>query len=201
MLADLLRRCVNSGPPVSLQGGIGLPNQGADAGRTLTLTGISPGQMIVSMTANRINTAPVLLPGYTNILSSNGIRISDYRSLRLQYKISTNTSETISWTGAYGFIVALNNVTRVGKVNTINTANSGFTVNLPDLSGLNVSGKGLILAGCYASSNLSVTSPYTMQSGTVGYLANNTNSSITSAQITITSSLPLVHSTFACEFL
>jgi len=182
-----------------------LLNQTTDASRTLTLSPVNIGDMLVVMTANRTASAPTLLSGYTNILISNSnpsIASDNRRSLRLQYKMASSTSETINWTGAYGFIVALRNVTTVGSFNSLSTTNTGFTVNLPTLAGLTPSSNSYILAGIYTSSgSVSVSSPYTMLGDIAGYVSPNASTELTGKTISNDTTLQSVENTFACEFL
>jgi hypothetical protein len=197
MLSNMLRASAKN--PIQYLDSVYLANQGSDGSRSLTLnTGIRVGDMLVAMCANRTTTAPTLLSGYTNILSING---TNSRSLRVQYKFATSTSETISWTGAYGYLMVLGDAYRIGQTNTINgTGASALTIDLPNLSGLNVSGNSFILAGSFVSSNVSsVSSPYSVLSLFAGYIEKNTNSSLTGETITLTGNTVPV--TYAIEFL
>lgn len=199
MLAPILRGAARN--PVAFLSGTSLVSQTSDASRSLTLnTGFQIGDMLVAMTGNRTATPPTLLSNYTNIVS-NGVASPSTRSFRVQYKIATSTSETITWTGAYGFLVALKNAYRIGKTNTVALTTAGAaTVSLPDLTSLEVSGNSYILAGLYLSSGItSVTSPYTLISDYAVNIAKNTNSSLTSK--TITTSGSNVWLSFAIEFL
>lgn len=180
-----------------------LANQTSDASRTLTLSTHNVGDMLVVMTGNRTGTPPTLLSGYTNIASD--FSSGTVRSYRVQYKIATTTSETISWTGAYGFIVAVRNATSIGVTNTYKAAATGGTIPLPDLTSLNVSGSSSILAGSYYSDGVSsTTSPYSVYapSGTsnrfAAFIQGNTNSSLTSKTIT---GITAAHITWAIELL
>jgi hypothetical protein len=182
-----------------------LNNQTSDLSRTLTLSTHSVGDMLIVMTGNRTATPPTLLSGYTNIVSDGNTVSGASRSYRVQYKIATTTSETISWTGAYGFIVAVRNATSIGVTNT-NIAGSGSTLDIADLSGLNTSGSASLLAGTYVSSGMTTTSPpyqlYAPSSTSNRFAAiiqNNTNSSVINE--TITSSISLLNMTWAIELL
>lgn len=176
--------------PTSFVDATSLTNQTSNNSRTLTLSTHSVGDMLVAMIGNRTSTAPTLLSGYTDIAAA-GIGGTVSRSYRVQYKIATTTSETISWTGAYGFIVAIRNATAIGVNNKYGTSQLGGTVPLPDLTGLDVSGNASILAGTFISSGVTdTTSPYTVYapSGTANrfaaFIQGNTNSSLTSKTIT-----------------
>lgn len=195
MLASTLLTTARS--PINFLSGTSLTNQTSDATRTLTLnTGFISGHMLVAMTANRTTTAPTLLSGYTNILVIN----SAYsRSIRLQYKFATSTSETVSWTGAYGYLIALENSYRIGSTNTTDSSAVSNTVPLPDLSGLDISGNSYILAGAFGTSDISSTvSPYTVRGGYAVNIIKNTSSTQNSKSVTYTSTLRNV--AYAVEF-
>ena len=166
--------------------GVNLANQASDAARTLTLSGgFSTGDFLVAMTANRTDTAPALLPGYTDIVFNNN---PGNRSLRMQYKIATGSSETISWTGAYGYILAFSNATRIGAKNTVNDTSLSSTLQIPDLIGLTNNGRGFILAGAYFTDlYTSTTSPYALFNPFGVSLEGNTFSSITGKTLSISS--------------
>lgn len=204
MILSHALRAVQKSKPTSFVDANALTNQTSDASRTLTLSTHSVGDMLVVMTGNRTATSPTLLSGYTNIVSDFNTQTAT-RSYRVQYKIATTTSETISWTGAYGFIVAVRNATSIGVTNTYKAAAVSSTMPLPDLTGLDVSGNASVLAGTYYSSGItSTTSPYTVYapSGTANRFAaviqGNTNASITGETITGISSN---HTTWAIELL
>lgn len=185
--------------PVEFLTGVNLANQSSDATRSLTLnSGFSSGDVLVAMTANRTTTAPALLSGYTDIVSVDNV---GGRSLRVQYKVATSTSETISWTGAYGYLIALRNFTSVGVTNTRNGSTFSTSRALPDLTGLTTSDRaGFILAGSFVTGIYqSVTSPYT-KLGDFGYFFDkNMYSSLTSKNFTASASL--ADSSYAIELL
>lgn len=144
---------------------INLANQASDASRTLSISSHQVGDMILVMTGNRLATAPALLSGYTNILNINSVSGTP-RSLRLQYKIATATTESATWTGSYGYICAIRNATLTGQTNSINTNSTIFNTNtysLPDISNLNSSGSKIVISGTYSLASgvfNSVSSPY-----------------------------------------
>jgi hypothetical protein len=186
-------------PPISVGGTTFLVNQVSDAARTLTLLGesLNAGDMLVAMTANRTAVAPALLAGYTSITVFEG----STRATRVQYKIYTSGSETINWTGAYGYLLALHDATSIGQAQAGSTA-TGTTVPLPDLTGLDTTGRGMIIAGSYVVGYTAVTAPYTfIVSGTtnmVAHLPSNTLSSLTGETITQAGTFG---SSYAIEFL
>lgn len=196
MLSSILRGASRS--PITFLAGTSLANQTSDATRTLTLSsGFQVGDMLVAMTGNRTATPPALLSGYTNITSN---AVSTPRSTRVQYKFATSTSETITWTGAYGFLIVLKNAYRIGATNTSAILTSGTTVSLPDLTNLQTNGNNYILAGTYLSQNFtSTSSPYVLLGDYAVNISKNTNSSLTSKTITNTGSM--VTLTYAIEFL
>lgn len=168
--------------PVSFVTSTELQFQSADASRTLTVTGIETGDFLFSMTANRASTAPTLSSGYTNITTSDGVYSSGYRSLRLQYKIASSTSDSITWTGAYGMLVVCRNVSGVGQYTTYSEALSESTSHLiPGMSGLVNNGTSMLLGGSYISGNYytSVTSPWVLKNNSFAILTENTLSSYT----------------------
>jgi hypothetical protein len=180
--------------PTPLVGGVFLENQASNSTRTLTYSGHQIGDMLVAHTANRLNTAPTLLSGYTNIVTAirNTVSFSNPRGLRVQYKIATSTSETISWTGAYGYLLALRGISRIGASNSIsNTNNPATTIPLPDLTSLDTTGVGFILAGHVNTTSVvtSVSSPYEtliLDNGSVTsqfFHKNNTDGSLTNKVI------------------
>lgn len=200
MLASILRATARN--PVAFLSGTNLTNQTSDASRSLTLnTGFAAGDMLVAMTGNRTATPPTLLSDYTSIVS-DGIASPATRSFRVQYKFATSTSETITWTGAYGFLVSLRNSYSVGKTNTVAlTSAAAGTISLPDLTDLDVSMNSYVLAGMYVSSGrTSVSSPYALISDYAADISKNTNSSLTSKTMSTTSSTN-VWLSFAIEFL
>lgn len=185
-------------PPVTYLNGFSLVNQTSDASRTITLSsGFVAGDLIVAMTGNRTGTAPALPAGYTSLVVNNN---PAGRSLRVQYKIAESTSESISWTGAYGYIIALRNFTEFGVTNTINTSASGTTLTIPSLTGLSTSGRGFILAGSYPQAiYTATTSPYSLFSTFGVRVTQNTDSSITGETLTLSASTS--NSLYAIEIL
>lgn len=184
-MSGIMQAIIGTGKSaVQFRAAVQLVNQTSDANRTLTLNTVSPGDMLVAMTANRQGTAPALLSGYTNIRNADS---ADSRSLRVQFKIATSTSETISWNGAYGFLASFRFATRIGQVTGVNstgTLNNPFP--LADITGLNTSGVGFILSGYYLANGWSnATGGYSILNGdTDGFAAgksNNTSSFIFSA--------------------
>ncbi len=180
-----------------------LAPKASDASQSLSVSSIAVNDMVVAITANRTGTAPTLLSGYTNILSVNSVAYTgNQRSFRLQYKKATSTSESITWTGAYGMLVVLRNANSIGSTNSNNPTGSTLltTIPLPDLSSLNTSGKGYVLAGTYLCSAFTgTTSPYALIGSIAASVVKNTSGSLTSK--TITTSNAHMAITFACEFL
>lgn len=150
-----------AGDPVQILNSTFLPNQIADSSRSLTLSsGFSSGNMLVAMTGSRSSTPPALLSGYTNIAVEVANVSTTYRNFRLQYKIANSTSETINWTGAYGYLLALS-ATQLGVSNSTSLNSANNLHSIPALTGLNTSGVGLILAGTHVVDLYSsATSPY-----------------------------------------
>lgn len=196
MLSSILRGASRS--PITFLTGTSLANQTSDATRTLTLSsGFQVGDMLVAMTGNRTATPPELLSGYTNITSN---AVTTPRSTRVQYKFATSTSETITWIGAYGFLIVLKNAYRIGVTNTIASITSGLTISLPDLTNLQTNGNNYILAGAYTSAGISsASSPYTLLGNYAVNISKNKDSSLTSKTITMATST--VTLTYAIEFL
>lgn len=186
--------------PVTVVASTSLTNQTSDASRTLTLSsGFQVGDTLVAMTANRSTTvtAPTLLSGYTNIIAvgSSGTN----RNLRVQYKTATSTSETITWTGAYGWLIAIRNFQSIGQTNSTSSTTSSTTMTLPNLSGLQTDGKSLIIAGAYFSSGYtSTTTPYTLLGDFAANVTKNTDSALTGE--TITAAAAGVQVLYAIEF-
>lgn len=183
--------------------GVAISNQGSDATQTLTLTQHTTGDLLVAMTGNRSTTSPTLLSGYTNITANS---TSNSRAIRVQYRIAPSASETITWTGAYGFLIALRHASRVGQAASRSSTGSGTSLALPDLTGLDTRGVGYVLAGTYLSDLVTGgTSPYvlvTPASATQRFaiaVEKNTTANLTSKSVTLSSSALDV--TWAAEFL
>ena len=196
MLSSILRGASRS--PITFLTGTSLANQTSDATRTLTLSsGFQVGDMLVAMTGNRTATPPELLSGYTNITSN---AVTTPRSTRVQYKFATSTSETITWIGAYGFLIVLKNAYRIGVTNAIASITSGLTISLPGLTNLQTNGNNYILAGAYTSAGISsASSPYTLLGNYAVNISKNKDSSLTSKTITMATSTFTL--TYAIEFL
>lgn len=199
MLANILKGA--SASPVVFASGVNLANQTSDSSRTLTLnSGFAVGDMLVAMTGNRSLTPPTLLSGYTDIVSLGRTVSGASRSFRVQYKIATSTSETITWTGATGFLIAFKNATRIGQAQTFGENANGSTFKLPDLTNLQVSNRCFILAGSYVTGiYTAVTTPYTLFSPYGAQVPQNNNASITGE--TMTASAQLVNISFAIEII
>ena len=152
---------------VEIVGLVNLLNQGADASHTLTLTGIRPGDAVLVMTGNRsgVGNLPTI-PGYTSIVSAGSVT---GRGLRLQIKTVASTSESVTWTGSYGYLLAVRNFWAVGSTNTRQDTTGAVTntLTIPDLTGLAGAGTSLIVAGGYASAGWSSSAaPYTLPTPT-----------------------------------
>lgn len=172
---------------VEIVGLVNLLNQGADASRTLTLTGILPGDAVLAMTGNRsgVGNLPTI-PGYTSIVSADSVT---GRGLRLQIKTVASTSESATWTGSYGYLLAVRNFWAVGSTNTRQdtTGAATNTLAIPALTGLVNTGTSLVVAGSYASSGwgTSPSAPYALPTPTnnpdtrcVAVVAGNTDASL-----------------------
>lgn len=162
-------------------------NVTSSASRSLTLTGLSAGDVVIGMISNRSASAPATSSGYTSITTNTGNFSTIYRSMRLQYKVATGSSETMSWTGYNGLAVAYRNFTGIGQVeNYSNQLTVSSSLPTPAMSSLDTSGRGLVFVVTYAmSSTNSISSPYTTQYNTWGTVANNTFSSISSKTMTM----------------
>lgn len=188
---------------------VNLANQSSDTSRTLSVSSHQIGDMILVMTGNRVATAPSLLSGYTNIVASNSIN-SFPRSFRIQYKFATSSTESISWTGAYGYIAVIRNASNIGQTNTINlnTTAGNTTWNIPNLSSLTSSGSKLIIAGTYflGVSFGSPSSPYIAYSSSnlstacFVYASKNIEASLTSKTCTV-SGATIINNHYALEIL
>jgi hypothetical protein len=164
MLATFLRSASgNLDPAVSFVAGVRLPNETSDGVRSLTLDyGFRSGDLLVAMTGARSAT-PATLAGYTSIVSGSMQTVflpRQTRSFRVQSKIAISTSETITWTGASGYLIAFRNFTAIGKTGTVQSTTNATTHPLPDLVDLDTSGVGFILAGGYLTGlSYTATSP------------------------------------------
>lgn len=167
-----------------------LPNYTSNASRTLSLTNVHlPGDMLIAMTANRTTTAPALLADYTNILDINNSAGSNSRSVRVQYKYATSSSESITWTGAYGFIIALRNASKVLQSQQLNGTATVTVVPIPSISGMNTSCKSLVLASCYFMNlTTATTAPFNIYSNSFVYFEKNPYDSLTGKTMTLSSS-------------
>jgi hypothetical protein len=199
MLANILKGA--SASPVIFASGVNLANQTSNDSRTLTLnSGFAVGDMLIAMTGNRTTTPPTLLSGYTDIVSLGDEEGSANRSFRVQYKIATSTSETITWTGATGYLIAFKNATRIGQAQTLNDNSNGSIMRLPDLNNLQTSNRCFILAGSYPTGIYTeVTTPYTLFSPYGARISQNNNSSITGELLTASSQL--VNIAYAIEII
>lgn len=169
------------GGPISLGEFAYLTNQTSDASRTLTLSGITVGSLIIVMIANRsaLGTPPDLTSGtgYTSELAF-GSSGAD-RGIRVLSKIATSTSDSVSWIGSYGFIVEIKNATAVSaKVPQSSSTIVGGQYT-PAITPNYSDGTSFILGSNYTSSGgTGVTSPYGGYTTSFVYLEGNTNSSI-----------------------
>ncbi|MFZ3582173.1 hypothetical protein ACOI1H_08400 [Loktanella sp. DJP18] len=150
--------------PVSFVDGVALANQTVNASRTLTLTTHQPGDMLVAMIANRETaTPPDLLPGYTDVVSAAETpnTQANYRGYRLQVKVATSASEMITWTGAYGFLIALREAHYAGRVGKLVWKNVVSSWTAPALYDLDTSAMGFLLSGIIGSDGIgSANAPY-----------------------------------------
>lgn len=180
MLSSLLKATSKPLLPIELSSSTFQPAQTSDASRTMTLSsGVAVGDMILAMTANRTTTPPATSAGYTSIVAAT-LNTKDGRSINLQYKFATSSSESISWTGAYGSLLCLKNAKTIGEFNTLSGSNVNTTIGITGLSGTDNSGNGFIMAGNYYNVWNSVSSTYTILPSTCLYIENNTLSNIPS---------------------
>ena len=172
-----------------------ISNQSSDASRTLTISsGFNVGDVIIAMTGNRTSTPPSVASGYTDIVSTYGtwsIYPASYRrSMRLQYKIATNTTESISWIGSFGWMVILRNFTGIGQSTSLYQNAISSTPPTPSISGLDASGRGYLITTTYLSSDIvGVDSPYSLISPFGGVVSENTASSLPSVNFSVSSSM------------
>ncbi|MBV0891527.1 hypothetical protein KTN05_06610 [Paracoccus sp. Z118] len=153
--------------PVSFVDGVAIANQTANGSRTLSLTTHQPGDLLVAMIANRESTTPPdLLAGYSDVVSAAegataSAPLSGYRGYRMQVKVATSSSETISWTGAYGFLIALRGANYIGRVGQSVWRGVVGAWLAPALYDLDISGMGFLLSGTIGSDVLgTVNAPY-----------------------------------------
>jgi hypothetical protein len=202
MLSTILRGASSVIEPVTFLSGIRIENQDSNDTRTLTLSsGFDVGDLLVAMIANRgISVTPTTLSGYTSIVAQSAGTGDNERRFRVQRKIATGTSETITWNGAYGYLIAFRNFTRIGRTGTNSGTTSGFSQPLPNLTSLDTSSSGFILAGSYATGNFTASSPYTQLSGVGVQIPRNTSASLTSRTL-FTTPLSLFVLNYAIEIL
>lgn len=201
MLFQKLLGASTNRPLIRFLTGVNLANQASDATRTLTLSsGFQIGDMLVAMTGRRNSSPPSQLSGYTDIVSVRETFSGSGRSLRVQYKIARSTSETITWNGAYGYLLAFRNARAVGQAATFSSSASVTTISLPTLTGLRAQGREFVLAGSYVTSDYtSATTPYRLLSVYGAQIPNNTNSSVTGASIV--SSTSQIAMSYAVELI
>jgi hypothetical protein len=163
-----------------------ISSQSSDASRTLTInSGFNVGDVIIAMTGNLTSTPPSVASGYTDIISRGGswllFNTVYRRSIRLQYKIATSTTESISWIGAYGWMVILRNFTGIGQSASFYQGALSSTPPTPSISGLDTSGRGYLITTTYLSNGITgVDSPYSLISPFGGVISENTASSLPS---------------------
>ena len=192
MLFHQLLRACSVPARVLIDQAISLTNQTSDATRTLTLSNIAVGDMLIAMTARRTGTPPILAAGWTNITTA----ATNSRALRMQLKIAAATTESVVWTGAYGYMVALKNARVIGKTGTA-IGNDSVTVQpIPALAALDTSGTSLILAGGWATSvTTGADAPFAVlyptnapASGCAVYVQGNTEAALSGKTFTWASS-------------
>lgn len=155
---------------------VSLIGQSSNATRTLTLSGISVGDMLFAATSSLTSTSG-LLTGYTSILLQRNTTFN--RSMRCQYKIATSTSETITWTGSSGCLVAIPGMSTTGQARGrfYQTATSVSLVS-STFSGWNTSGTSFLIGGVFINGDIaSVSSPFSILSST-SYSGSNANYSV-----------------------
>jgi hypothetical protein len=171
-------------PPPSYIAMSQLANQSFDTSRTLNAPAHNVGDYIVAMTGRRSSTQPTLASGYINITSAN----TSARSFRIQYRVATGTSASITFVGAYAHIWIIRGASSILQSNTVAISETVTRANLPDLSGL--TDGSIIIAGSYVSNILnSVSSPYVLTNSTGGRIENNTNSSLSGDTMTFSSGI------------
>ena len=165
-------------------------NVTSSSNRTLTLTGLSAGDVVIGMISNRSSSAPATSSGYISITTNTAGFFGNYRSIRLQYKVVTGSSETMSWLGYGGLAVAYRNFTGIGQVGNYSSTFPTSSVPTPAMSSLDTSGRGLVFVVTYAIGVInSISSPYTVRFNTWGAAANNTLSSISSKTMGLSASV------------
>lgn len=191
-------------------GGVSISSS-STATRNLSITSHQIGDMIIAMTSIAGSAAPALLSGYTNIVVSNGSGAT-VRSIRLQFKFATSSTESITYSGGKGYMIAVRNATRIGQVNTINqavmeAANTRWSI--PDLSNLNDSNSKLIIAGSYefepgATFYGTPTSPYirfTTSNNNVCFVYANKNNQTSLTSKSCSCSFTMIRNHYAIEIL
>lgn len=203
MLFHQLLRACSKPLPVSIVGVVSLPLQNSDAERSITLTGHQSGDLLIAMIANQKDlVSPVPLPApWTSILTAENDRL-----LRLSYKIATAGSDTISWLGNCGYLLALRNASAIGIFNTYAFGTSSSTQPIPALSGLDTSGTSLVLAGGRHSSTIAADAPFqllyppeTPADACAVFVPENTASDLSGK--TFTTQRPSLRSNYAIEIL
>lgn len=166
---------------------------GANATRSLTLSGINVGDMLFA--ATRVSGFPGVLQGYTSIAAQfqSAFNIGE----RYQFKIATSTSETITWSGQGGCLVAIPGMTQIGQQSS-RFFQQAQTVSLLSTtrSNFNTTGTSFLIGGISQHADIaSVSSPFLIAksascSGTnVNYgvfIKGNTKSSFTTSDTQIT---------------
>lgn len=150
-----------------------------DTTRTLTLSGLNPGDMVVAVTGNRISSVPPLPSGWSNITGDTTSVSGADRSLRVQYRFATSTSQSITALCSNIAMIGLRNASTIGQYNTYSDGNIVTSLRIPSLAGLDTSGVGFLYAGSYVTTYYtSVTSPWSLLSNAGVYVSDNTSSSI-----------------------
>ena len=175
--------------------------EASDATRSLTVSGLTPGDMVIAVTANRTTTPPLTPSGWSSVLTGSTTTAGGSRSFRIQSAfVASGSTKSIIAVCSYIAMIAVRNASSIGVKSTFSDGSIVSTLTIPNLAGLDISGKSFLYAGTYVPTFYSsVTSPWSLLSNAGAYITGNTSSSVVSDTFTLSTSVAAL--SFAIEIL
>lgn len=165
-----------AGDPVSIRG-----YDANNAGANISVAH-EPGDLLL-LVKGRVDQYPTALSGWNYVTGSSSV---SQRQIWVASKTATTSGTETAAIENYGLIVALQNAGGIGQASTTASGLTTSTLPLPYLTGLDTSGRNLVLAGFYAFAGVTgIDSPYALESDVFGKIVENTAPTLASTEITL----------------
>lgn len=178
----------NLGTPAAAASGISVVGSAARVNTTITVPAHANGDILILCESGALDSAtpPALRSGWSNLDSGSAFydAAASTVACRLSWIISDGTISSLTVASNFGGIVVVvrGGTSVIGNMDFASVTDTSTAV--PALAGLSTAGTSMLITNLFENVVTAVGSPYTFVNARYSYLANNTNSSAPSANLT-----------------